>query len=128
MVHIDTPESTATAPPDAITAVRHSLADSAIALAFACAGIAMFMPPMVHTTVESLPRIIASGLVIAVAVPLHWVWLVAAVRAMGRRVAAPLAAAVVLFPVGGALALALLARTVAQGEAGEVAAGNGSRG
>jgi hypothetical protein len=128
MVHIATPESTATAPPDAITAVRHSLADSAIALAFACAGIAMFMPPMVHTTVESLPRIIASGLVIAVAVPLHWVWLVAAVRAMGRRVAAPLAAAVVLFPVGGALALALLARAAMQGESGRAAAGNGSRG
>ncbi|MCK6432646.1 MAG: hypothetical protein HUU30_11030 [Burkholderiaceae bacterium] len=128
MVHIATPESTATAPRDAITAVRHSLADSAIALAFACAGIAMFMPPMVHTTVESLPRIIASGLVIAVAVPLHWVWLVAAVRAMGRRVAAPLAAAVVLFPVGGALALVLLARAAMQGESGRAAAGNGSRG
>jgi hypothetical protein len=42
-------------------------------------------------------------------------------------VAAPLAAAVVLFPVGGALALALLARAAMQGESGRAVAGNGSR-
>lgn len=87
---------------------RRALADSALALVAACAAIGMFLPPMVYATVESVPRTVALGLVIALAVPLHWVLLGIAARRLGRSVLGWVAGAVLLFPVGGAAALILL--------------------
>ena len=99
-------ESTAmTKPTDA---ARRALTDSALALLVACAAIAMFLPPMLADTLASLLRTVLTGLAIAVAIPLHWVWLAVGARRMGRPVAGWLALAVLLFPVGGAAALILL--------------------
>jgi hypothetical protein len=87
---------------------RRALADSTLALVAACAAIAMFLPPMVSSTVASVPRTVAVALVIALALPLHWVLLGIAARRMGRSVARWVGGAVLLFPVGGAAALILL--------------------
>lgn len=87
---------------------RRALADSALALVAACAAITMFLPPMVHDTVVSVPRIVGLGLVIALALPLHWVLLGIGARRMGRSAFGWVAGAVLLFPVGGAAALILL--------------------
>jgi hypothetical protein len=86
---------------------RRALADSALALVAACAAITMFLPPMVTDTIASVPRIVGLGLVIALALPLHWVLLGIGARRMGRPVAGWVALSV-LFPVGGAAALILL--------------------
>jgi hypothetical protein len=86
-----------------------ALADAALALLAACAAIAMFLPPMVAATTASVPRAVATALVIALAIPLHWTFLGIAVRRMGRSLAGWLGMAVLLFPVGGAAALILLA-------------------
>jgi len=88
---------------------KRALADSALALLAACAAIAMFLPPMVYATTASIPRTVALGLAISVAMPLHWIFLGMAARRLGRSVAGCVAAAVLLFPVGGAAALMLLA-------------------
>ncbi|HSW07224.1 hypothetical protein [Aquabacterium sp.] len=87
---------------------RRALADSAIALAAGCGAIAMFLPPMLESTVSSVLRIVALGLAIAVALPLHWVLLGMAAHRMQRSVVGWVACAVLLFPVGGAAALILL--------------------
>ncbi|NRF70832.1 hypothetical protein HLB44_27890 [Aquincola sp. S2] len=87
---------------------RRALADSALALIAAVAAITMFLPPMVYSTVESVPRTVALGLVIALALPLHWVLLGIGAHRMGRTVFGAIAAAVLLFPIGGAAALILL--------------------
>lgn len=89
-------------------AARRALADSALALLVACTAIAMFLPPLVAHTVASLPRIVAAGLTIAVAVPLHWVFLGIGARRMGRPLVGWLALSVLLFPVGSVAALILL--------------------
>lgn len=91
------------------TRARRALADSALSLLVACAAIVMFLPPLVQATTASVLRTVATGLAIALALPLHWVWLGLAARRMGRPVAGWLALAVLLFPVGGAAALILLA-------------------
>jgi len=85
-----------------------ALGDSALALVAACGGIAMFLPPMVHATTSSVPRIVATALVIALAVVLHWALLAIAARRMGQRIVPWLALSVLLFPVGAAAALILL--------------------
>ncbi|WP_395699806.1 hypothetical protein [Aquabacterium sp.] len=87
---------------------KRALADSALALIAGCAAIAMFLPPMVHSTTASVPRTVAVALAIALALPLHWVLLGMAARRMGRSVLGSVAAAILLFPVGGAAALILL--------------------
>lgn len=88
---------------------KRALADSALALIAGCAAIAMFLPPMVDSTTASVTRTVAVALAIAVALPLHWVLLGMAARRMGRSVLGSVSAAVLLFPVGGAAALILLA-------------------
>ncbi|MBI5258040.1 MAG: hypothetical protein HY855_16175 [Burkholderiales bacterium] len=88
---------------------KRALTDSALALVAACAALSMFLPPMVESTVASVPRIVGLALAIAVALPLHWVFLGLAARRMARSVPGWVASAVLLFPVGGAAALILLA-------------------
>jgi len=87
---------------------KRALADSAMALAAGCAAIAMFLPPMLESTLSSVLRIVALGVAIAVALPLHWTFLGMAAHRMGRSVTGWVACAVLLFPVGGAAALLLL--------------------
>jgi hypothetical protein len=95
-------------PLSAKTAQR-ALADSALALLAACAAVAMFLPPLAAATSASVPRSVAAGLTLALAMPLHWLFLGVAARRFGRSVAAWVGMAVLLFPVGGAAALILLA-------------------
>ena len=52
---------------------------------------------------------VATGLAIALAMPLHWVFLGIAARRLGRSVAGWVGLSVLLFPVGSAAALILLA-------------------
>jgi predicted ABC-type exoprotein transport system permease subunit len=87
---------------------RRALADSTLALIAACAAIAMFLPPMLTATVASVPRTVAVALVVALALPLHWILLGIAANRMGRSVGTWVGGAVLLFPVGGAAALILL--------------------
>ena len=88
---------------------QRALFDSALAWVAAIAAMAMFLPPMVQATTASLPRTLATGLAIALALPLHWVFLGIAARRLGRSVAGWVGLSVLLFPVGSAAALILLA-------------------
>lgn len=92
-----------------LPSARRALTDSALALVAACVAIAMFLPPMVHATTASVPRIVFTGLAIALALPLHLVLLGMAARRLGRSVAGWVGLSLLLFPVGGAAALVLLA-------------------
>ena len=88
---------------------QRALFDSTLALLAAIAVIAMFLPPMVQATTASLPRTLATALAIALAMLLHWVFLGLAARRLGRSVAGWVGLSVLLFPVGSAAALILLA-------------------
>jgi hypothetical protein len=87
---------------------QRALAASTAALVVCVACIVTFLPPLAERTLASLPLTALIGLVIAVALPLHWVFLGVAARRLGRSVPGWVALAVVLFPVGGAAALILL--------------------
>jgi len=91
-----------------LQSAQRALADSALALVAACAGIAMFLPPMVHATVGSVLRTVLTALVIAIAMPLHLALLGIGARRMGQRVVPWVGLSVLLFPVGAAAALILL--------------------
>ncbi len=92
---------------DALAAQR-ALTDAAIALLVACAGIAMFLPPMVTATTGSVLRTVVVALAVAAAIPLHWAFLAIGARRMGQRVVLWVALSVLLFPVGAFAALVLL--------------------
>lgn len=96
---------------------QRALADSALSLLAACVAIAMFLPPLADDTSASVLRIVAAAGVIAVAIPLHWIFLGIAVRRMGGMLRGWVALAVLLFPVGGAAALILLAGLLHEPEA-----------
>ena len=88
---------------------QRALAASTAAL-LVCGGSAMlFLPPMLERTLESIPRTVLTGLVLAVAMLLHWVYLGIAARRMERSVAGWVGLSVLLFPVGSMAALMLLA-------------------
>ena len=95
-------------PPTANARAQRALVDSAVALAAACAALAMFLPPLVNTTLNSVLRTVLTGLVVAVAMLLHWAFLGIGAHRMGQRVVPWVALALLLFPVGGAAALILL--------------------
>lgn len=86
-----------------------ALADSALALLVGCGAVAMFLPPLDASTAASWPRIVAAALAIAIALPLHWVFLGIAARRLGGSVGGWVGLSVLLFPVGGVAALILLA-------------------
>lgn len=96
---------------------RRALTDSALCLAAACAALAMFLPPWVTDTVASVPRTVATALALALALLLHWVLLGLGAQRMGRPVLGWVALAVLLFPVGSAAALILLAWLLHEPEA-----------
>lgn len=99
-----------------------ALADSALSLLVACIAIAMFLPPWASATAGAPLRSAIAIAVIALAVPLHWVFLGIAARRLGASVAGWVAMAVALFPVGGVAALLLLAWPPAHAE-GQPSAG-----
>jgi len=86
-----------------------ALADSALALLVGCVAIAMFLPPLGAATAVSWPRMLAAGLTIVLALPLHWVFLGIAARRLGTPARGWVGLSVLLFPVGSAAALILLA-------------------
>ncbi len=87
---------------------QRALIDAALALLAALGGIAMFLPPWVHATAASVPRTVGTGLLIALALPLHWVFLGIAARRMQRSVVGWVGLSALLLPVGSAAALILL--------------------
>lgn len=112
------PSHALTANADAHARTAHrALADSALAWLVGCVGVAMFLPPLAADTAASLPRSLLAGLVVALALPLHWVLLGIGARRMGASVPGWVALSVALFPVGGAAALILLARLLYAHEA-----------
>ena len=88
---------------------QRALVDSSLALLAACLAIAMFLPPLAAATAASPWREAVAIGVVVLALPLHWLGLVAAARRLGVPPAGWLGLAVVLCPVGGAAALILLA-------------------
>ena len=88
---------------------QRALIDATLALVAALAGIAMFLPPLLQATTGSLLRTVVAGLLIALAMLLHWVFLGLAAQRLHRSVAGWVGLSVLLFPVGGAAALILLA-------------------
>lgn len=90
------------------TPALNALKSSTASLVVAIAGIAMFLPPLGSSTVDSPLRAAATGVVLAASLLLHWVFLAIGVRRMGRSVAGWLSLSVLLFPVGSVAALVLL--------------------
>ena len=81
---------------------------STLCLLVAVACIALFLPPLVHSTVAAPWRPVVVGLVLAAALLLHWVFLAIAARRMGRSAGGWVALSLLLCPVGSAAALILL--------------------
>lgn len=90
------------------TPAQRALATSTLALLVAIGCIVLFLPPLVGHTVASVPRTVVVGLLLAGAIGLHWVYLGIAASRLARSVAGWVALAVLLFPIGGAMALILL--------------------
>lgn len=88
---------------------QRALVDSTLALLAACLAIVMFLPPLAAATAASPWREAVAGLVVVLALPLHWLWLAAAARRLGVSRVGCLGLAVLLCPVGGFAALILLA-------------------
>ncbi len=83
-----------------------SAATAALVVAVAC--IAMFLPPLLARTTESVLRTVLVALTLALACLMHWVFVGIAARRLGRSVAGWVALSLLLFPVGSAAALILL--------------------
>lgn len=90
------------------TPAQRALAASTLALLVALGCIVMFLPPLVDHTVASVLRTVLVGLTLAGAIGLHWVFLGVGASRMARSVVGWVALAVLLFPIGGAMALILL--------------------
>ena len=98
------------------TSAQRALFDSTLALLASLAGIVMFLPPLVPATTASLPRTLAAALLIALAMPLHWVFLGIAARRMHRTVVGWVSLSLLLYPVGSAASLILLGWLQAESE------------
>ena len=98
------------------TAARRALIDATLALLAAGAAIALILPPLVHGSALATGRLVGAALVIALALPLHWVFLGIAARHMQRSVLGWVGLSVLLFPVGSAGALILLGGLLAEPE------------
>jgi hypothetical protein len=87
---------------------QRALAASTVSLAVALACIVMFLPPWAEHTLASVLRTLATGLVLALTVLLHWVYLGILARRMDRSAGGWVGLSVLLFPIGSAAALILL--------------------
>ena len=90
------------------TADQRALTASTVALVVSLGCLALFLPPLLERTVATPLRATATGLALACALILHWVFLGLAAKRMRRSVAGWVSMAVLLFPVGSAAALILL--------------------
>lgn len=79
-----------------------------LALVATVVCIAMFLPPLVERTIATPLRSVATGVALAIALLLHWVFLAIGARRMGRSAAGWVGLSVLLFPIGSAAALILL--------------------
>lgn len=95
---------------------QRALIDATLALLAGLAAITMFLPPLVQDTTGSVLRTVATALVIAIALPLHWALLGLGARRMQRSVAGWVGLSVLLFPVGSVGALILLGWLLAEPE------------
>ncbi len=98
------------------TVARRALIDATLALLAAGAAIALLLPPLAHHSALPTGRLIGAVLVIALALPLHWVFLGVAARHLQRSVAGWVGLSVLLFPVGSAAALILLGGLLAEAD------------
>jgi protein-S-isoprenylcysteine O-methyltransferase Ste14 len=87
---------------------QRALAASTVALLLALAAVAMFLPPLRDTLIDSPLRATVVGLTLACALLLHWVFLAIGARRMARSVAGWVSLSVLLCPVGSVAALVLL--------------------
>lgn len=87
---------------------QRALTASTLALVAAMVCIAMFLPPLVERTIATPLRSVATGVALAIALLLHWVFLAIGARRMGRSAAGWVGLSVVIFPIGSAAALILL--------------------
>ncbi len=90
------------------TPAQRALTAATVSLAVAVVCVAMFLPPLVSHTVNSVLRTVALALVLASALLLHLVFLGIAAARMGRSVPSWVALSLLLFPIGSAAALILL--------------------
>ena len=90
------------------TPSQRALTAATISLAVAVVCVALFLPPLVERTLASVLRTVGTGVALAVAVVLHWVFLGIAASRMRRSVAGWVSLSALLFPVGSATALILL--------------------
>jgi hypothetical protein len=97
-------------------AARQALAASTVALIATVACIAMFLPPLVDHTTASVLRVVLLACGIVVGLFAHWIYLGRAASRLGRSVFGWVLLAVLLFPLGGAAALMLLAASADAGE------------
>lgn len=88
---------------------QRALTASTVSLLAAVACVALFLPPLVQDTIASPLRAAATGAALGCSLLLHWIFLGLAVRRMQRSMAGWLGFAVLLFPIGSAAALMLLA-------------------
>lgn len=95
---------------------QRALTASTVSLVAALACVALFLPPLVQDTIATPLRAAATGAALGVSLLLHWIFLGLAVRRMQRSLAGWMGFAVLLFPIGSAAALMLLAGS--DGEAG----------
>jgi hypothetical protein len=89
-------------------AEHRALGASTVALVVTGACIALFLPPLAQATLDSVLRTVGTGLGLACALLLHWVFLGIAARRLQRSAVAWVGLSVLLFPVGSAAALILL--------------------
>ena len=90
------------------TPAQRALSAATLALAVAVLCVAQFLPPWLDNTLRSLLRVVAAGVVLAVALLLHWVFVGMAAGRQRRSVAGWVALSALLFPVGSVAALVLL--------------------
>ena len=96
---------------------QRALNASTVALLITLGCIALLMPPLVERTVTTPLRAAITGLALACALLLHWVYLGLGARRMDCSAAAWVSLSVLLFPVGSAAALILLNGFIGGGRA-----------
>ncbi len=87
---------------------QRALTASTVSLAVALACLVMFLPPWAEHTLSSVLRTVATALVLALSVLLHWVFLGILARRMERSTGGWVGLSVLLFPIGSAASLILL--------------------
>lgn len=91
------------------TPAQRALTASTLALVVAVASLLLFLPPFSERYLGAVAHVVGNALVLSTALLLHWAFLGIGARRMRRSAPAWVALAVMLFPVGGAAALILLA-------------------